>query len=348
MELEILKDITKLPFAWNNTFYHSKRLPQNKHCLKCEAQDCLSLVESNDIEYVCKLGFNCFVFRVSEGKVIFNGLITTDNKVIKEGRRIARTDYVIDRQTILDYLQELGVISSYIDDGIKKNIQDKFTLFHDVRTSYAIAFSNLEALILEQKGNSFQEKLQNCDHKIVDLYDSLDLVTSQIDLIDVMINPAVISQGTKREINIFRLTHKLVKLFSIKAEKRDLDLEYRSNKTIPSGLYHDSLKLVPIILIENAIKYSEPGNKVLITIDFINEKVKFSISTYGLKVPDDERGMIFEKQKRGRNASQYTDEGLGMGLYIAKRILLEHAGNIAYSFESKNGWYGFNVFTFEV
>lgn len=348
MEFQIFSEIVKLPFIWSNKLYNSNSLPQNKNCLSCKKLDCLSLVKSNDPEHICTYGFNSFSFRISEGKVIINGLIVDDNKVIKAGRKEARKQYVIKREDFSRYLDELNSISSFIDDGIKKNLQEKFTLFHDVRTSYAIAFSNLEALILTHEGSNFQEKLQNCNQKIIDLYDSLDLVTSQIDLIDVMINPAAILQGDKREMNLFRLTHKLVKLFAVKAEKRNLTFEYRSNKTIPFGWYHDSLKLIPIILIENAIKYSEPNNKILITIDYLNNKVKYTISTYGYRVPADEISLIFDKQRRGSNANEYTEEGLGMGLYIAKRILIEHGGNISYSFEPKNVRFGFNVFTFDV
>jgi signal transduction histidine kinase len=83
-------------------------------------------------------------------------------------------------------------------------------------------------------------------------------------------------------------------------------------------------------------------------MDYLNSKVRYSISTYGLRVPAEEMDLIFGKQARGSNASEYTEEGLGMGLYIAKRILIEHGGNIKYVFEPKNARFGFNVFTFEV
>jgi K+-sensing histidine kinase KdpD len=348
MEFDLFKDLTKFPFIWKREKYNAHQLNQNKTCIKCKTMECLELLSSNKIEFICQLGFNSFSLSLKQGKIIFNGLITKDNREIKKGRIDARQNYVINKIDVERHIQEITSISKSIDEGIKKNIRDNFTLFHDVRSSYGIAFSNVESLIFEKKGSSFYEKLQNCDQKIIDLYDSLDLVNSLLDLIDVMVNPAAIVQGTKKEINIYKLTHKLTKLFAVKAGKRELLIDLFGNDKIPDGYYHDSIKLVPIILIENAIKYSEKMNKIIINFNNNNTKIKFSISSFGIQIPVEERDTIFDKLHRGSNASNYTEEGIGMGLYIAKSILNIHSATIDYKFEDKGRGMGFNVFTVEI
>jgi K+-sensing histidine kinase KdpD len=348
MEFELFKDLTKFPFIWKGEKHNSPQLEQNKSCAKCKSMECLELLSSSKTEFICPLGFNSFSLFLKQGKTIFNGLITRDNRTIKKGRLEARSNYLVEKSNIEGHIKEINAISKSIDDGIKKNIRDNFTLFHDVRSSYGIAFSNVESLIFEKSGSTFYEKLQNCDQKIIDLYDSLDLVNSLLDLIDVMVNPAAIVQGTKKEMNIYKLTHKLSKLFAVKAARRELVIELFGNDKISEGYYHDSIKLVPIILIENAIKYSERTNKILITFNNNYPKIKFSISSYGLPIPVDERETIFDKQHRGSNASNYTEEGIGMGLYIAKSILSRHFATINYNFEDKGRGMGFNIFTVEI
>lgn len=348
MEISLFKNIARFPFILEDELHNSTFLSQNKHCLSCKTRECAELLDSAQNEYICKQGFNSFKVKLNDGFAILNGLITDDNKDIKKGRLEARKEYFFPRSQITIYLEELSKISEFVNEGVNNNIHEKFTLFHDVRSSYAIAYANLEAYILAQQGSSFIEKLQNCHIRIIDLYDSLDLVTSQLDLIDVMVNPAAIVQGSKRDINIFKLTHKLVKLFKTSAEKRGLTIEYRSYENIPYGNYHDSIKLIPIILIENAIKYSEKNRRIIITIEYQNSKISFKISTYGRIIPEQDRDKVFEKQIRGENSKYYTDEGLGMGLYIAKRILAEHGGTIKYDFEIKVPGFGFNIFTFEL
>lgn len=348
MEFELFKKITKLPFIWESEKYDANSLIQNKNCQSCKSMDCKMLVKSPVTEYVCKLGYNSFSLQLKEGKVILNGLITDDNKVIKQGRLEAKKNYFFTRKRIEDYRIDLIEISNFIDEGIKKDIREKFTLFHDVRSSYGIAFSNLESIIFNTAGDSFFDKLLNCDQKIIDLYDSLDLVNSQLELIDVMVNPAAIVQGTKNEMNLYGLTHKLAKLFAIKASRNNLIIEMQSISRIPGKYFHNSIKLIPIILIENAIKYSEKENKIVIKFDYYNNKLSFSVSSYGLPVKEEDRLLIFEKQKRGANANSYTDEGLGMGLYIAKNILLKHNGTISYQFEEKGRGFGFNIFRVDI
>lgn len=73
-------------------------------------------------------------------------------------------------------------------------------------------------------------------------------------------------------------------------------------------------------------------------------RVVFEVSSYGLLVPEDEQEVIFNKQIRGSNTKRYTEEGIGMGLYIARNIVIKHGGNIIYLHEAKGRGYGFNKF----
>jgi signal transduction histidine kinase len=344
MDFDLFKTLTKLPYIWQGQRHDSNSLSQNKHCQKCRTLECTSEESMIKEENICQLGFNSFVFILKTGKVVFNGLILDDNKIIKSGRKEARKEYLLSRNYIKGCIGELNEITSAIEEGIKNNIRENFTLFHDVRTSYGIAFSNLESIIFEYNGSNFSEKLQNSGQRIIDLYDSLDLVNSLLDLIDVMVNPAAIVQGSRKDINLYRLSHKLTKLFGAKAKKKSLTIDIKSENIIKDGSYHDSIKLVPIILIENAIKYSEKSSQITLKFFSDNSHLCFTISSFGKPIPEDERNKIFNKQFRGSNSESYTEEGIGMGLFIAKSILFEHNGKISCAFEEKTNGMGLNIF----
>jgi K+-sensing histidine kinase KdpD len=350
MDIELFKRISRLPFIWKQSPIDSYRLPQNRTCIKCTKLECVDRGQYKDNEFTCYKGFNNYLLSLKGEKVVLNGLIYLDNKVVKQGTKNARKEHFISKDEVKAFVSEIAAISNCVDEGIRSNIKERFSLFHDVRSSYAIAFSNIEKIILAASGSSFLDKLQNSQQGIIDLYDSLDLVNSQLELIDVMVNPAAISQGSKKNINFFKLIDKLRKLFTPKAEKRDLMILMQSDHHIPDGHYHDSIKLIPIILIENAIKYSEVHNKIFVTFgkESTTGKVNFLISSYGRVVPIDERTKIFDKHVRGSNTEFYDMEGIGMGLYIARNILREHNGTISYSVEEKKQGYGFNKFTVEL
>jgi DNA-binding response OmpR family regulator len=81
---------------------------------------------------------------------------------------------------------------------------------------------------------------------------------------------------------------------------------------------------VLINLLENATRYSPPNR--LITVEAEREKtvVKISVTDQGIGVPKDKRHEIFEKYVRAGSEG----EGSGLGLYISRRIVEEHGGEI--------------------
>ena len=60
----------------------------------------------------------------------------------------------------------------------------------------------------------------------------------------------------------------------------------------------------------------------------VPELVELAIVDHGVGIPDAERDRIFERFYRASNAQGITDTGMGLGLYICRRIVEEHGGRI--------------------
>lgn len=86
-------------------------------------------------------------------------------------------------------------------------------------------------------------------------------------------------------------------------------------------------------LIGNAIKYSGSGDKVIIGAEKRFGDAQFYIRDFGLGIPKSQQNRIFEKFFRADNIATISQEGTGLGLYIAKSIIEGHGGEIG--FESK-------------
>ncbi len=80
-------------------------------------------------------------------------------------------------------------------------------------------------------------------------------------------------------------------------------------------------------LVENAIKY---GKGVLPQIRLWQEdgRARFAVVDHGVGIPEGERERIFDRFYRASNAQSITDTGMGLGLYICRRIVEEHEGRI--------------------
>jgi two-component system, NtrC family, sensor histidine kinase KinB len=88
-------------------------------------------------------------------------------------------------------------------------------------------------------------------------------------------------------------------------------------------------------LVSNAVKYSPPGSTITFSAKREDARnVRFSIRDEGAGVPRELRRRIFDKFFR---ASESGDEGAGLGLSIAREIVLAHGGNIGVESEDGKG-----------
>jgi signal transduction histidine kinase len=90
------------------------------------------------------------------------------------------------------------------------------------------------------------------------------------------------------------------------------------------------LSLVAANLLENAIRYNTENGEVTVKIDKVQDKpfVVISVKDTGIGVPPDAVGKLFTKFYRADNAVKSQTEGSGLGLYIARGIVLAHGGQI--------------------
>jgi two-component system, OmpR family, sensor histidine kinase KdpD len=80
-------------------------------------------------------------------------------------------------------------------------------------------------------------------------------------------------------------------------------------------------------LIDNAVKYSPPGEPITITSTAENEQVVTRVKDRGPGIPEAELPRIFEKFYRAKSMSNRIP-GAGLGLAIARAVVTAHNGKI--------------------
>lgn len=82
-------------------------------------------------------------------------------------------------------------------------------------------------------------------------------------------------------------------------------------------------------LISNAIKYSpKKKGEIIITAKEEKRGITVSVQDYGLGISKDEQSKIFTRFFRADVARKTNITGIGLGLYIAKKIIKEHSGEM--------------------
>ena len=353
MELELFKQISKFPFIYEGDFYNSNDLKQNKTCInKCKEKDCFRLFEKNTStsEHICSKGFDNILIVINKSKFIINGLIFTTNKTIQEGRKVARKEWVQEKSLVLDFAGNVMTIDLYALLRENKTTLKNFTIFHDFKTSMNIFFSCTQDIIDNLPGVSFEDKLKGSDKSYQDLFHSLRLITSQLRMIDIFINPSSITFGNKKIMNIYQLFEKIKILFGHMAhKKRAISINLVSDSWIQDSQCYDSIEFIPLILLDNALKYSAPDSDIEIKIEQHSSKAKISVKNIGPFVSDENKDRIFEKFFRDEAAKVFSKEGIGIGLWIAQEILKAHGTKLYYYKDHhETRPMGLNIFTFDL
>jgi signal transduction histidine kinase len=102
-----------------------------------------------------------------------------------------------------------------------------------------------------------------------------------------------------------------------------------------NGNAHDMVRGDParlrqlfLVLLDNAVRYSKSKGAVKVEIGSGHGEVTVRVSDRGIGIPPEELDGIFERFRRGGNAASMNDEGLGLGLPVAKAIVEAHKGRI--------------------
>jgi len=116
------------------------------------------------------------------------------------------------------------------------------------------------------------------------------------------------------------------------SEKHPLSLKFQPIQEIMGD--KDRIRQVLINLINNAIKYSADGEKIVIIVTQDEGSARVSIQDFGIGISKAHQNKIFE---RFYQASKNRSSGLGVGLYICKEIIERHKGKIWVESEENKG-----------
>lgn len=120
------------------------------------------------------------------------------------------------------------------------------------------------------------------------------------------------------------------------AAARGLNFSYKAPKNIPELELDDSkIRQVIMNFADNAIYYSKEKSTIKINLKADKSWVEFTVKDSGIGVPEKEKDQLFNKFFRATNARKQRPDGTGVGLFLAKKVIDAHDGQII--FESKEG-----------
>ncbi len=145
------------------------------------------------------------------------------------------------------------------------------------------------------------------------------------------------------------LTEAAVHSFSAYARASNIGLDYASPVKIPPVLGDaEKVKMVIQNLIDNSIRYSLAGGRVVVTIaPYSSSMIEWRVRDAGVGIPKDQQRFIFQKFFRSEGVSNQQVRGWGLGLYVANSMITALGGSIGFESEEGRGssfWFRLPVY----
>jgi signal transduction histidine kinase len=192
---------------------------------------------------------------------------------------------------------------------------------HELKTPIAITKLNLETLLKRKLEDSQQQRL---------IQNTIQEANRLNALCNNMLLASQLEAGghsvTKEEVDLSELTISCVNDFKIRYPQRQFKEEIDAEVYVMG----DGMLLQMAInnLIDNAIKYSPKESVISIVLSHQQKKVSLMIIDQGKGIDLIEKKKIFEKFYRIGNKATKEAKGTGLGLYLTRRIALQHGATI--------------------
>jgi len=105
----------------------------------------------------------------------------------------------------------------------------------------------------------------------------------------------------------------------------------RVTSDTPAAVWADPDRILQVLrnLLSNAAKYSPEGTPIELRTRCGADCVRIEVADYGYGIHPDDMARIFEKFGRGRDQSGQKVAGVGLGLYLSRRIVRMHGSDLA-------------------
>lgn len=149
----------------------------------------------------------------------------------------------------------------------------------------------------------------------------------------------------RRPADLAAIVKEEVALIEVVAKQRNITIDYNVHGNIPSLLLdEEKIRQVVMNFMDNAVYYSHPDTVITVRLTAEKGAIHFTVKDTGIGVPKTEQADLFGKFFRATNARKRRPDGTGVGLFLARKVILSHEGEILFSSEEgKGSTFGFRL-----
>lgn len=234
-----------------------------------------------------------------------------------------------DEDTLLSRLQNQllklrTILKSHLEllDSEKSRIQSLISdIAHQIKTPIAAARAYCE--LLREEGLSDAERRDRLN-TLQNALDKLTFLTE--DLIQLSRLEGGLIQLEPRPVDLGGLLLAAIKQIYPRAREKQLDLQYAPAPSPPIRADARWTAEAIVNILDNAVKYTPPQGRIALTVSELPSYVRLDVFSASPAIPEAEQAKIFGRFYRG--SASDGQEGVGIGLYLAREILTRQGGFI--------------------
>ncbi len=207
------------------------------------------------------------------------------------------------------------------------------TVSHELRTPLTSISGFLEMMQEEEQGlgesgRRYLDVIRRGTERLHSLVEDL-LLIAQIEARRVELQLA--------EVDFVELAEQSIEAVRPAAAEKGVGLEIVTDH--PPYVHGDYNRLTQVLdnLVSNAVKFTNDGGTVTVTVAAQGKDVRLIVADTGIGVAAEEQGQVFSRFFRASTATRLAIPGTGLGLAISRALVEQHGGTITFRSEEGEG-----------
>lgn len=260
------------------------------------------------------------------------------DEIAEASRSFARGDFSVRVRQSTDSSDEMGtLIDSFnkmadsLENAEKRRSEFISNVSHELRTPMTtisgFADGILDGTIPKSEEEKYLRSIRDETRRLSRLVRNM---------LDVSRTSSVASDPKKRtDFDLNELVVQILLSFETRATGKNLDVDPQlPENRLMVHADKDGITQVIYNLLDNAVKFADPGSCITLRLYKDEQKAYFSVKDEGETIPPDDLPYIFDRFHKSDRSRSLDKDGVGLGLYLVRSIINAHDEDIAVKSES--------------
>jgi signal transduction histidine kinase len=261
----------------------------------------------------------------------------TAHRIVATGDLSARVEGVQRNDEVGDLVRQFNTLLERNGNLLRAMREALDNVAHDLRTPLTRLRAGAE-MALQQTDNP-----EGSREALADCIEETDRIQRLLEtLLDISAAENGVLRLQREHLDVGSLLQSVAELYALVAEEKSIAIEVAPGASVSLNGDPTRLRQVVANLVDNAVKYTPAGGKVMLGVEGREDRVFITVRDTGPGIPAEEQDKIWQRLYRGDHSR--SQRGLGLGLAMVKALVEAHGGRVTVANQPAGG----AVFTVEL